>query len=339
MATKNTYPSVLSCERKISPSDGLLYGCNWEDRDDVTKRTKLTIDEKTVRSTISNTIDLSKAESLKKIASPNLQSIDFCMLPNDEDTLVLTFTLKFFSGVTKLSACDNTEFDSQYNEWVRNVLNDGVTLKELALRYAQNIANGRFLWRNRVGADDLMVTVSHGSEKFTFKCYEYSIKDFAPQQRQDQLLSLAQLIEDTLGASEPKHLLLDIEAFAKIGKGQEIFPSQEMLIDPNADRNKKGKKSRFLYSSFGQAAIHSQKIGNAIRTIDTWYSEDGESLPIAAECYGAVTTKSIAYRYKSNDFYTLFKRALITGKELSTTEKMYVLAILLRGGVFGAKEE
>ena len=31
---------------------------------------------------------------------------------------------------------------------------------ELAARYAENLANGRFLWRNRVGAEEVEVCIS-----------------------------------------------------------------------------------------------------------------------------------------------------------------------------------
>lgn len=41
--------------------------------------------------------------------------------------------------------------------------------------------------------------------------------------------------------------------------------------------------------------MHSQKVGNAIRTIDTWYAEE-VAFPIAAEPYGAVTTLGTAFR-------------------------------------------
>lgn len=337
MANETKYPALLSCERKLSPSDGLFFACKWENRADGTC-VKLEIKEKSIRSTISNPVDLSAADSLKKITNPNLQRIDFCMLPNDMDTLRMDFTLKFFSGVTELSSCNSPEFAAHYADWVRIVLDDGTTVQELALRYAQNIADGRFFWRNRVGADALEIIVTTGDATYIFNGYDYSLKNFAEAKRTDNLCALAKRIEETLASPEPKHLILDVKAYAKIGEGQEVFPSQEMVHDVTVGREKDGKKSRFLYSTFGQAAMHSQKIGNAIRTIDTWYRDGEESLPIAAECYGAVTTKAIAYRNSRNDFYTLFKRALVTGKALSPTETMYVLSILLRGGVFGAKE-
>ena len=88
----------------------------------------------------------------------------------------------------------------------------------------------------------------------------------------------------------------------------------------------------------GIAAMHSQKISNALRTIDTWYPdyEDGIG-PIAIETYGSVTALGRAYRTPKDkkDFYTLFD-AWSTGNELSCEEdEHYVMAVLVRGGVFG----
>lgn len=58
-------------------------------------------------------------------------------------------------------------------------------------------------------------------------------------------------------------MLLNVEAQVLLGAGQEIFPSQELVLDSNSS------KSRLLYQVDNVAGMHSQKIGNAIRTIDT----------------------------------------------------------------------
>lgn len=97
-------------------------------------------------------------------------------------------------------------------------------------------------------------------------------------------------------------------------------------------------KSKVLYQVDGNAAMHSQKIGNALRTIDTCYIKDKERQdvgPIAIEPYGAVTAMGQAYRRPTDevDFYTLFN-AWASGSELNDKAKDYVMAVLVRGGVF-----
>jgi CRISPR-associated protein Csy3 len=85
--------------------------------------------------------------------------------------------------------------------------------------------------------------------------------------------------------------------------------------------------------------MHSQKIGNAIRTIDNWYfelSENGNN-PIAIEPYGAVTNRGKAFRNPKDksDFFTLFDRFALGEKLNNEDEEHYVMAVLVRGGVFG----
>lgn len=85
------------------------------------------------------------------------------------------------------------------------------------------------------------------------------------------------------------------------------------------------------------AAIHSQKIGNALRTIDTWYPEADTNGPIAVEPYGSVTTQGKAYRTPRDktDFYTLLDNWLLKDQEPPLAQRHFVMAVLVRGGVFG----
>lgn len=43
-----------------------------------------------------------------------------------------------------------------------------------------NIANGRFLWRNRVGAEkaEVIVSIKGENKKWIFNIYDFSLKDF-----------------------------------------------------------------------------------------------------------------------------------------------------------------
>ena len=141
-------------------------------------------------------------------------------------------------------------------------------------------------------------------------------------------------------ASEDDYLLLDINCFAKVGKAQEVYPSEELVLDKG-----KGEKSKILYDVNEQAAMHSQKIGNALRTIDTWYPEFTDSQsgvgPIAIEPYGAVTNLGKAFRTpkEKQDFYSLFDQ-WARGEKLDCKEdEHYVMAVLVRGGVFGESDK
>ena len=146
---------------------------------------------------------------------------------------------------------------------------------------------------------------------------------------------LAQVMEQ--GLSGQSHVLLRVEAFVRLGDGQEVFPSQELILDKG-----QSKKSKTLYTVDGMAGMHSQKLGNALRSIDTWYPDAAEQGPIAVEPYGSVTTQGKAYRQpaKNMDFYSLLDGWLIKDKAPDVEQQHFVMATLIRGGVFGdaAKE-
>ena len=159
--------------------------------------------------------------------------------------------------------------------------------------------------------------------------------EFDPDNAQE-LTTLSTQIEQ--GLVGERHTLFEINAFVRIGAGQEVFPSQELILDKG-----KGRKSRTLYTVRDIASIHSQKIGNAIRTIDTWYPSDtGEDIgPIAVEPYGSVTTQGKAYRQPKakSDFYSLLDQWVLKDKQPDEGGQHFVIATLIRGGVFGEAEK
>jgi CRISPR-associated protein Csy3 len=158
------------------------------------------------------------------------------------------------------------------------------------------------------------------------------IREFSPT---NDIQDLGDEIARAL-TGEVDFLLLAVDAFALVGKAQDVYPSEELVLDKGNSKNKKGK---ILYSIEDVAGLHSQKIGNALRTIDTWYPGYGEGStgPIAVEPYGAVTNLGKAYRnpQANADFFTLFDR-FARGDTLDTkNDEHYVMAVLVRGGVFG----
>ncbi len=322
--------SVLAFEKKLVPSDGFFYGTTWENR---TEQSALKLIEKSVRGTISNRLKAADADPLKldaKVENANLQIVDACALAEHQDTLKVAFTLKVLGGIEKPSACNNETFFNSYQTVAKNYIQQhGFT--ELAKRYALNIANARFLWRNRVGAEKVEVVVTvNEQDAVTFNAFDYALHDF------NNADSKVQQLEDQIAQAlkgEVPYLLIKIEAYALVGKGQEVYPSEELVLDKG-----KGDKSKILYQVNNVAAMHSQKIGNALRTIDTWYPEfDDKKTAIAIEPYGAVTNLGKAYRTPKakQDFFSLFDKYAL-GESLENTEQEhYVMAVLVRGGVFG----
>lgn len=322
--------SVLAFERKLATSDAMLYSGSW--LGDVWQ--PISLQEKAVRGTISNRLkNAISSDPMKldaEIQKPNLQLVDTAALPADADTLKVVFTLRVLGELATPSVCN----DMAYQEALQGIIGDYIRetgFHELACRYATNLANGRFLWRNRIGAEAIQVKVSTEAESWQFDSYTYSLRDF--DQRDASLKALADVIER--GLSGESWVLLTVEAQVKLGAGQEVFPSQELVLDSNS------KKSRVLYQVANVAGIHSQKIGNAIRTIDTWHPKVAELGAIAVEPYGSVTSRGVACRQPSDkvDFYNLLDSWVTKGVKPEPEQQHYVMAVLIRGGVFGEKGE
>ena len=226
-----------------------------------------------------------------EIQKANLQLVDMASLPFDADTLKLRFTLRVLGELTIPSACNNQDYQAVLADKIHGYIKEH-KFAVLAARYAENIANGRFLWRNRIGAEAIEVHVTllpkEEGVKLKFKSDTFNLRLF--NESHGDIALLAEHIQQ--GLSGQKFVFLEVEAFARLGAGQEVFPSQELALSNDRDNN----KSKILYHLNAQAAMHSQKIGNALRTIDTWYPGAEELGPIAIEPYGAVTSRGKAYR-------------------------------------------
>lgn len=330
--------SVLAFERKLNNSDGMMVSCQWESRADRSTWRPLELVEKSVRGTISNRQKANIANDPAKLdaetCKANLQRVDSCAIPFDQDTMGVVYTLRVLGNLNQPSVCN----DQNYQKALVSVIN-GYTAEhgftELANRYAQNIANGRFLWRNRVGAENVEVHVTHKDKRWVFVSADYSLRSF--ETPTGDLAELAAVIREGLAGNS--HAFLEVVAFAQLGEGQEVYPSQELVLDETG----KSKKSKILYHRNGQAGMHSQKLGNALRSIDTWYPvEAGEELlPIAAEPFGSVTSQGKAYRNSSDktDLYTLFDDWVIKAKAPKAEDQHYVMACLIRGGVYGESKK
>lgn len=335
--------SVLAFERKLDPSDALFSAGTWEDRENGAQWPAVEVREKSIRGTISNRLKTKEQDPAKldaSIQAPNLQTVDVATLPNNADTLRARFTLRVLGGAGVPSACNNADYQEQLHAVVQQYIGE-MGFSELAYRYASNLANARFLWRNRIGAESIEVQIRHLEEgnvtkEWVFDAHSLSLREFgAPDTVAKQLEELAAVVET--GLSSKGHVLLEIIAYARVGDGQEVYPSQELILDRG---DKRGQKSKTLYTVGDVAGMHSQKIGNAIRTIDTWYADTIDLGPIAVEPYGSVTSQGKAYRQprQKTDFYNLLDNWVLKKQAPEKGHQHFVMATLIRGGVFGEKE-
>ena len=338
MTDKLTTASVLAFERKLDPSDAVFHAGRWDDRANSHAWQPVVVREKSVRGTISNRLKAKDQDPAKldaAIENPNLQTVDVAALPAEADTLKVQFTLRVLGGAGTPSACNSAAYQAKLLATVQGYVQQH-GFGELARRYAANLANGRFLWRNRAGAEQVEVTVEqmqNGQAAHTWSFDALALNTRAVGAINTEAKGLDELGQAmAAGLAGSQHVLLRVTAFVRQGAGQEVFPSQELILDKGS-----AGKSKTLYHVDGVAAIHSQKIGNAIRTIDTWYEGAEELGPIAVEPYGSVTTQGKAYRQPKQklDFYTLLDNWLLKDQVPPVEQQHFVMAVLIRGGVFG----
>jgi CRISPR-associated protein Csy3 len=335
--SKNELPSLLSFTRSIVPSNGVFYYLEGN-----TKKPIL-IEEQTVRGTISNFSNVydkagkqEKEENIEKKLNPenaNIQTVDICYLPPKIDRYYIDFSLSFLSKSLAPDACNDIDFAKKIEAISQAYATKGGYLF-LAKAYLTNIINGRWLWRNRY-AGDKQITLSFDNQTTVFNATDYS--PVLTSEQQQAFDGIAQKIADAFnGNTEP--FRLNITGTGKIGNGQEVYPSQEFI------EGKKGKFLAFTKIEAGkQALMHSQKIGNAIRTIDSWYPGfDGQ--PLAIEPYGVMQQRAKAFRLPATkaDLYSYLQNLDDLQQKLDAAENAeqldnaahYVIACLIRGGVY-----
>ena len=327
--------SVLAFERNLDVSDAYLWQMDSQASDNST-RSPVVIKEKSVRGTISNrlknTITNDPAKLDAETEKANLQKVDSAALDETNDTLIARFSMKVLPFTGKPNVCNDQDYQQALEQVVSTYLeSEGVD--ELARRYAINILNARWLWRNRVGTERIEITVKCNEQTVTVDdAKAYSLKDF--NANDEAINQVTDWIK--AGLNGDAFIILYIEAKAIIGYGQEVYPSQELILDTGS------KKSKVLYrvsdrqGAADNAGMHSQKVSNAIRTVDDWYPN--AEFPIAIEPYGAVTTLGTAFRQPKAkvDFYTLFDNWVLKGDAPEIEQQHYVMGVLIRGGVFGA---
>lgn len=316
-------PSMLAFERKLETSDALMFSGNWQAIGTDKKWQDILITKRQNRSTQSahGTNDADKVKP-----NPVSSDSDDANLPLAHDTLKVSFSMRVVGNLGMPFGCNSPAFSSAIQAKV-NDFKQSEGVEVLAYRYAYNIANGRFLWRNRVGAEEIKILVKVADQTFAFNAYDFSLNDFDKSNNNSELKQLAAAISEGLKGDEQSFVLVEVDAFVKLGHQQHVFPSQEMNM---------GEKGKSLFRLEGCAAIHNVKIGNAIRTIDTWYDRyEEQGQPIAIEPFGAVTQIGDAFRKtkKEGDLYSLMLD-WVNSNDLTLEQQAYVTGNLIRGGVF-----
>lgn len=342
-------PGVLSFQRGIVISDGLFYS----EKAGEYEAHPVHVARHGIRGTQNvnkgGDAEVAVAADARRQEISNIQTTDSAKLDPEADALIVRFSLRFLDFDNALFACAPGPSDSDseitaLKDSIQSFIDRAKAsegLKEVSRRYARNIANARWLWRTRVIASTVAVTVmAEGAEVAGFDALKIPLNQFDHCGEGER--AVAEKI--AAGLRGEQSTMLDVVGRAEFGgRGAiEVFPSQNYIED------KPRGFARSLYClgtperadhtlgirRMGQAALRDQKISNALRTIDTWYPDfEAFGRPIPVEPNGANLEAQRFFRdARKVSAFDLVKR--LNQLDPDSNDGMFVIACLLRGGVY-----
>jgi CRISPR-associated protein Csy3 len=345
-------PSVLAFRRGIIVSDAPL---EYEATDGQTKPVMVirhgvmgtqNVNEKDVDNATSTV-----AKAVRDVR--NLQTIETAKMGPDALRMIATFDLKALYLDDAMHSCSSVK-----NQEQAKVMRDSLKsftqramqaegLNEVARRLARNICNGRWLWRNRLMASSIEINVHAKEQKWTIpNALNVSLQNF-DNLSQVEIEIGAVIAAGMRGADPRSHLRVEARVDFGVQGAIEVYGSQN--YEPKTATKGGDVLSRSLYklshpdmspelNILGQAALRDAKVWNALRTIDTWYEDYGiQGMPIPVEPQGASLAMMEFFRPKKSSAFSYFKQLNVI--DPSSPEGMYCIASLMRGGVFGEKED
>lgn len=379
-AIKNRIPSIFSYTGSLSLSDALMsvrddQGCEHPVR--ITSRGVLGIKgSDTNASALRKLINDNPGEDYEAQLNPH--RVDKAVIDQSgASELVVRYRMIVNANSLRPHACNNLEVAGAAMTFMRRYYDLGGSAY-LASRYVSNILKGMWLHRNLEFRYQGQVTIkgwAYGVDPIEYTYRELStFTDFDALPGTEALVALmAGALDGKLVGSDgvPTPAFFDVEAKLSVCQGMTVYPSQILNMD------EQGKRLAYLSTRQGerQAILHSQKVGNAIRRIDTWYAKplveqiasgnphfknmqtllpkiangefELEALPV--EPLGIERRLNQAYRLAlGNDMYSLLRELVSLSQEkisalndfADVTDDMhYLAACFIRGGLFSGEKD
>ena len=359
-------PPVFSVQRGVVITDGLMSSLRLKHATEQPKdkeRETVAREIRVIRHGIRGT-NINPKPGAESIALPaRVESAKTC---HDAIGLEVSFSFRTIPANTLPFACSEPEYKKAIQGFIERYFVPGVLeFDEVCLRYARNILNGRWLWRNRILGDVSVTATTQDGAVYSSK--GSSLQGFGDYTDDERKLARNVIATGFLGhGASPAVRVTGRVDFGFEGE-VEVFPSQNMVT------NKPDGFGRSLYKvdmiprrelvailgtekgggidagrfhadmiDMGRAALRDQKIGNAIRTIDTWYpGADEDGGPIAVEPNGANLDRNAALRTaKGYSAESLLQEVdEMRPGETFDGRAAFLIALLVRGGVFSSKSE
>lgn len=291
----------------------------------------------------------------------NLQRLESAKLDSEASKMLVSFEIRGSDIKNLISVCSDGKEKGRsvatrkaLHEFIEKSKKDGA-FELLSQRYARNILNGRWLWRNKNYAVSVSIKVT---KKDLVKNQDEVLANVSafdiPTQHFDNVIDeerkIAESIANNLSGEEFSTLHVDAIVDFGTRSSVEVYPSQN-YCDKGDSKNGIGRSLFKLpladsslrnsmgsgFKVVGRAALRDQKVGNAIRTIDDWYDDYvNTSTIIPVEPLGASKEINSLMRIKSDNGFKIFEK--MDEVESLSKEALFLLALLIRGGVYGTNE-
>lgn len=345
----NKIPSILSFQRGIILSDAVMYNVI-----DGNAASQVSV----VRHGLLGTQNVAgKGGDNKPIKNP--QRTESAKTDVRASGMEVRFSMSTARLDDLLFACNDNNFRASIESFIDR-FRASEELREVCRRYSRNLLNARWLWRNRMLGKSIAVTVTDLGGRETITVDALSIPLGFDRDYSEQEQKLAEWLTFSL-TTDPRRF--DVSARIDFGMtgSIEVFPSQNFIAEKpdgfarslyKVNRMSRQELLRIMRNDnpdtfaadildMGIAAIRDQKIGNAIRTIDTWYDGADDKTPIPVEPLGANLERNMKMRKSRNDLFTYLcsldnLQSSIVG---FNHEAAFVLACMIRGFLAGEGDE
>ncbi|MDA8191987.1 type I-F CRISPR-associated protein Csy3 [Acidiferrobacter thiooxydans] len=351
-------PSVLSVQRGTIVTDGIMSSLVMKDSKTETRPVRV------VRHGIRGVLPKKEKDGVS-----NPQRTESAKTVSDAIGLAVSFDFRTISARKNLIfACSEEPTRQAINAFIDRFFKDNVQeFEEVCRRYARNILNGRWLWRNRILGDvTVSATIPGKDEPYRSDGSRTKFTGHTKDGYTDEEIALAKevIAAGLLGVSGSPSVHVEGRVMFGFTGQVEVFPSQNMvtskpkgfarslykvnviprktLMDIMGSAKNDGEEAGEFAADMidmGWAALRDQKIGNAIRTIDTWYpGSDGTPIPV--EPNGASLEHNKLHREAKGTGWRdlLTKVDEIKPSETFNPDAAFLIALLVRGGVFSEKQ-
>lgn len=347
----NKLPSVLGLQRSFVVTDAIFDNI-FEDGN--------TSPVFVIEHGVLGTQNINSSKGLQaEVANP--QRTETAKLDKGSKKLKISFDLRFTSLFESIVICSESTKKSGQNtavkdtkimfkEFIEDAISKGA-LEKVTARIARNILNARWCFRNRNIATSIKISVEKSlKEQSTFICQNVDAKAISLKNfdnfTQDEL-NVGQVLADGLKDIDYSCLKITAEIDFGVKGALEVFCSQnycerekgyarslyKLPVGSSALKGLYDNDSSIIIK--GIAAFRDQKISNALKTIDTWYSGYEDTGVVAAvEPIGANLELGTFLRTTKDDngFDIMKNMSLI---DPLSNKGQFLIALLIRGGVYG----